>query len=85
MSFFKLICEDEATPFAGPSKITQQFETDDLVTILGNMTKFLQCTGYLSGNQLLELGRDIDLSGLSTEDLDEYTENLFTGTPIPKE
>jgi len=84
MSYFKLICEDEAIPFGGASKITQEFETDDLIYILGNMTKFLQMAGYINGDKHLSLERTVDLDILE-EDLDEYTEKLFTGTPVPKE
>lgn len=83
MSRFKLICEDEAIPFGGASKITQEFETDDLNHILGNMTKFLQKSGYLDGSKYLNLEREVVLPDL--EDLDEFTEKLFAGTPIPKE
>ena len=84
MSKFKLICEDEAIPFGGASKIIQEFDTDDLVFILGNMTKFLQIAGYLDKSKYLSLERTVNLDILE-EDLDEYTENLFSGTPIPKE
>ena len=84
MSKFKLICEDEAIPFGGASKIIQDFDTDDLVFILGNMTKFLQIAGYLDKSKYLSLERTVNLDILE-EDLDEYTESLFTGTPIPKE
>jgi len=84
MSKFKLICEDEAIPFGGASKIIQEFDTDDLVFILGNMTKFLQIAGYLDKSKYLSLERTVNLDILE-EDLDEYTESLFTGTPIPKE
>jgi hypothetical protein len=81
MSRFKLICEDEAIPFGGASKITQEFDTDDLVFILGNMTKFLQIAGYLDNSKYLSLERTVNLDILE-EDLDEYTEKLFTGTPV---
>jgi hypothetical protein len=84
MSKFKLICEDEAIPFGGASKIIQEFDTDDLVFILGNMTKFLQISGYLDKSKYLSLERTVNLDILE-EDLDEYTEKLFTGTPVPKE
>jgi len=84
MSKFKLICEDEAIPFGGASKIIQEFDTDDLVFILGNMTKFLQIAGYLDKSKYLSLERTVNLDILE-EDLDEYTEKLFTGTPVPKE
>jgi len=84
MSKFKLICEDEAIPFGGASKIIQEFDTDDLVFILGNMTKFLQLAGYIDKSKYLSLERTVNLD-LLEEDLDEYTENLFSGTPIPKE
>jgi hypothetical protein len=84
MSKFKLICEDEAIPFGGASKIIQEFDTDDLVFILGNMTKFLQLAGYIDKSKYLSLERTVNLD-LLEEDLDEYTEKLFTGTPIPKE
>ena len=84
MSKFKLICEDEAIPFGGASKIIQEFDTDDLVFSLGNMTKFLQIAGYLDKSKYLSLERTVNLDILE-EDLDEYTEKLFTGTPVPKE
>ena len=84
MSKFKLICEDEAMTFGGASKIIQEFDTDDLVFILGNMTKFLQIAGYLDKSKYLSLERTVNLDILE-EDLDEYTEKLFTGTPVPKE
>ena len=84
MSKFKLICEDESIPFGGASKIIQEFDTDDLVFILGNMTKFLQLAGYIDKSKYLSLERTVNLD-LLEEDLDEYTENLFSGTPIPKE
>jgi len=48
---------------------------------LNNMTKFLQSSGYLDNNKHLTFNRNIDLDF----DLDEYTEKLFTGTPVPKE
>ena len=73
MSKFKLVCEDEAIPFGGASKITHEFECEDLGCILSNMTKFLQAADYFSGDQQLELGRSIDFN----EDLDNYTESLF--------
>lgn len=76
MSKFKLICEDEAIPFGGASKTIVEFETDDLVFILGNMTQFLQKSGYLEGSKHLTLERTVNLD-LSEEDLDEFTENLF--------
>jgi hypothetical protein len=79
MSRFKLICEDEAIPFGGASKITQEFDTDDLVFILGNMTKFLQIAGYLDNSKYLSLERTVNLD-ITEEDLDEYTEKLFTNT-----
>jgi len=81
MSKFKLICEDEPIASIGSSKIRHEFECDDLVNILNNMTKFLQSSGYLDNNKHLTFNRNIDLDF----DLDEYTEKLFTGTPVPKE
>jgi hypothetical protein len=84
MSHFKLICEDAAIPFGGASKVTQEFDTDDLVFILGNMTKFLQIAGYIDNRKYLTFERTVNLDILE-EDLDEYTEKLFTGTPIQKE
>jgi hypothetical protein len=75
MSHFKLICEDEALPFMGASKLKQEFETEDLFHILSNVTIFLRKSGYLSKEQKLELGREINLDEFT--DLDEYTENLF--------
>jgi hypothetical protein len=80
MSRFKLICEDESIPF-GPSKISHEFDTEELFIILGNMTKFLQSTGYLDNSKHVSLERTVNLD-ISEEDLDEYTEKLFTGTPI---
>jgi hypothetical protein len=85
MSYFKLICEDEAMTFVGPSKLKQEFETVELSVILDKMTKFLRSTGYLDNNKLLTIERVIELPDLGDDDLDEYTENLFSGTPIPKE
>jgi hypothetical protein len=76
MSYFKLICEDEAIPFGGASKTVVEFETDDLVFILGNMTQFLQKSGYVDGGKYLTLERTVNLD-LPEEDLDKYTENLF--------
>jgi hypothetical protein len=84
MSHFKLICEGVAIPFGGASKVTQEFDTDDLVFILGNMTKFLQIAGYIDNRKYLTFERTVNLDILE-EDLDEYTEKLFTGTPIQKE
>jgi hypothetical protein len=75
MSKFKLICEDEAIPFGGASKIIQEFETDDLVFILGNMSNFLRKSGYLDGGKYLTTERDVNLD--ISEDLDEFTKNLF--------
>jgi hypothetical protein len=77
MSYFKLVCEDEAIPFGGASKTVVEFETDDLVFILGNMTQFLQKCGYVGGDKYLTLERTVNLD-LPEEDLDKYTENLFT-------
>jgi hypothetical protein len=77
MSHFKLICEDEAIPFGGASKTVVEFETDDLVFILGNMTEFLKKSGYVDGQLQLTVGRSVNLT-LPEEDLDKYTENLFT-------
>jgi hypothetical protein len=75
MSRFKLICEDEAIPFGGASKITHEFDTDDLVFILGNITSFLQKSGYLDNGKHLSIERNVNLD--LTEDLDYYTEKLF--------
>jgi hypothetical protein len=85
MSYFKLICEDEAIPFGGASKITQEFETEDMNHILGNITKFLQMSGYIRDDRYISLERTVPGLTLVDEDLDEYTEKLFAGTPIPKE
>ena len=84
MSYFKLICEDEAIPFGGATTLIQEFQTEDLNIILGNMTKFLQKSGYLDGNKYLTFAREVDLGDIE-KDLDEYTERLFTGTPITSE
>jgi len=81
MSRFKLICEDEPIASVGSSKIRHEFDCEDLFCILKNMTKFLHSSGYLDNNKLLTLERDVSLDF----DLDEYTEQLFTGTPVPKE
>jgi len=63
MSQFKLICEDEAIPFGtGPSKTRHEFETDELYVILTNLTQFLKCCGYISGDTTITLGKDINLS-----------------------
>ena len=80
MSRFKLICEDEAIPFGGSSKFVHEFETEELFHILANVTNFLQKSGYLDDDKHLTLERDVVF-----DDLDEFTEKLFTGTPIPKE
>jgi hypothetical protein len=77
MSHFKLICEDEAIPFGGASKTVVEFETDDLVFILGNMTQFLKKSGYVDGQLHLTVERSVNVT-LPEEDLDKYTENLFT-------
>ena len=77
MSYFKLVCEDEAIPFGGASKTVVEFETDDLVFILGNMSQFLKKSGYLDGSKYLTLERSVNLD-LPEEDLEKYTENLFT-------
>ena len=76
MSKFKLICEDEPIASIGSSKIRHEFECDDLVNILNNVTKFLQSAGYLDNNKHLTFNRNIDLD-ISDEDLDKFTENLF--------
>jgi hypothetical protein len=76
MSKFKLICEDEPIASIGSSKIRHEFESDDLVNILNNVTKFLQSAGYLDNNKHLTFNRNIDLD-ISDEDLDKFTENLF--------
>jgi hypothetical protein len=85
MSRFKLVCEDDDVAGFGPFNLTQKFESDELSNILGNVTKFLHCCGYLQGNQIVEIGRDVILDTWLNNDLDAYTEKLFTGTPIPKE
>jgi hypothetical protein len=77
MSKFKLVCDDESIPF-GPSKIRHEFETTELTHILSNMTKFLQTTGYLDNNKQLTFERTVNL--FEDEDLDDYTESLFTNT-----
>ena len=56
MSKFTLICEDEAIPFGGASRISHEFETDDLGYIINSMTKFLQSSGYLETSNTLNLG-----------------------------
>lgn len=61
MSNFTLICEDEAIPFGGASKIKHEFETEELFAILMNLTQFLRGCGYISGNENITLGRDINL------------------------
>ena len=81
MSRFKLICEDEPIASVGSSKIRHEFDCEDLFCILKNMTKFLQSSGYLDNNKLLTIERVIELLDLGDDDLDEYTEKLFTGTP----
>lgn len=70
MSKFTLICEDEALPFYGASRLSHDFETEDLGYIISSMTKFLQCAGYLGNDKVLELGRVIDLG-----DLDPWSKN----------
>lgn len=61
MSNFTLICEDEAVPFGGASRLSHEFETDELYCIISSMTKFLRCAGYLANDQILEIGREINL------------------------
>ena len=85
MSKITLICEDEAMTFFGPSKLTQEFETVELSIILNTMTNFLHNTGYLDKNKLLTIERYIEFPDDIGVNLDEYTEQLFTGTPVPKE
>ena len=85
MSKITLICEDEAMTFLGPSKLTQEFETVELSIILSKMTNFLHNTGYLDKNKLLTIERYIEFPDDIGVNLDEYTEQLFTGTPVPKE
>jgi hypothetical protein len=82
MSRFKLICEDEATPFAGPSKIKHEFDSDSLSSILNNVSKFLQVTGYLDDKK--HLTTQLYLEYID-DGLDEFTENLFTGKPLVKD
>ena len=83
MSKFKFICEDEAMPFAVPSKSKHEFETDDIFEIVEHFRRFLHSAGFNRIN--LSVDRDISFDDLETDDLDEYTEKLFTGTPVPKE
>jgi hypothetical protein len=85
MSKFKLVCEDEDVAGFGPFNLTQKFETEELSYILGHFTKFLQCCGYLSGGQIIQIGKDVNLDNWLDEDLDEYTEKLFTKPPVTKE
>jgi len=61
MSKFTLICEDEAIPFGGASKIKHEFETEELFAILLNVTQFLKGCSYIDGNETVTLGRDINL------------------------
>jgi hypothetical protein len=61
MSKFTLICEDEAIPFGGASKIKHEFETEELFAILLNMTQFLKGCSYIAGEEIVTLGRDINL------------------------
>ena len=68
--------------FVGPSKLTQEFETVELSIILDKMTNFLHSAGYLDKNKLLTIERYIEFPDDISGDLDEYTEKLFTGTPI---
>lgn len=72
-SKFKLICEDDAVPFGGHSKITHIFETDDLGVMLQNFSQFLRKSGYLDDRKQLTIERVIDLDFY----LDDYTEKLF--------
>ena len=75
MSSFKLICEDEAVPFGGSFTLQQEFQSEDLYNILGNITKFLQRCGYLDNTKELTMQSNINLD----ENLDAFTENLFNG------
>lgn len=78
MSKFKLICEDEAIPFSGTSKIRHEFEADELWPILVNMTKFLQSSGYLDAQRRLSFERVVDL-GFDDEDDDLDNIEQFFG------
>tara|TARA_R110000868_G_scaffold3054_1_gene20547 strand:+ start:196 stop:390 length:195 start_codon:yes stop_codon:yes gene_type:complete len=62
MSKFTLICEDEAIPFRGASKIKHEFETEELFTILLNMTQFLRGCSYIAGDDIVTLGKEVNLS-----------------------
>jgi hypothetical protein len=62
MSKFTLICEDDAIPFGGASKIKHAFETEELFSILMNMTQFLRGCGYISGEDTVTLGKEVNLS-----------------------
>jgi uncharacterized protein YqgV (UPF0045/DUF77 family) len=82
MSKFKFVCVDEDLPF-GPSKTRHEFETNDIHEIVKHFRDFLHMAGFNRIN--LSVDRDISFDNLDTEDLDEYTEKLFAGTPVPKE
>jgi hypothetical protein len=74
MSKFKLICEDGTNTITGAIKIKHEFETEELNDILVNMTNFLQLSGFLDKNKRLSFERQVIF-----DDLDEFTEKLFTG------
>lgn len=62
MSKFTLICEDEAIPFGGASKTCHEFETEELYSILLNMTQFLRGCSYIAGDTIISLGTEVNLS-----------------------
>lgn len=62
MSKFTLICEDGAIPFGGASRTSHEFETEELYSILLNMTQFLRGCSYIAGDTIISLGTEVNLS-----------------------
>ncbi len=62
MSKFTLICEDEAIPFGGASRTCHEFETEELFSVLMNMTQFLRGCSYIAGDDTITLGKEVKLS-----------------------
>jgi hypothetical protein len=80
MSKFTFICEDEPMPFSNGvvTKRTAEFCCVSLPDVLQEFEMFLHGCGF-------HFDGVIDIVKEESDDLDEYTDKLFTGTPIPKE
>jgi len=81
MSKFTFICEDEPMPFSSggiTSKKTVEFNGASLADIMQEFEMFLRGCGF-------HFDGVVDVVPEEPDDLDEFTETLFTGTPIPKE